>query len=36
MGTDPRPATFYGTAFEFLGKTRTGFSMYGMMYIECM
>jgi len=28
------PATFFGSGFEFLGKT--GFDIYGMMYIACV
>jgi len=33
MGTDPDLATFFGSGFEFSGKTR----MYGigMVHIEC-
>jgi len=26
----------FGSGFEFLGKTGAGFSLYGIMYTECM
>jgi len=31
-----RLATFFGSGFEFLGKTGSGFVMYGMVYIACV
>jgi len=35
MVTDSESGYIFGSRFEFLGKTGAGFSMYGIMYIEC-
>jgi len=33
-GAGSDPATFFGSGFEFLGKARSGFGMYGIMYVK--